>query len=102
MRCVALGKEDEIGIKCATVGADADDPAAVADQAFCGSCRKDGDAVPQGNLGEMMIVDGPKHGVTMAERRRISVGHAEQAVAIGGEEAAFDQPPFPSERLDAV
>ena len=58
--------------------------------------------MPQGELGEMMVVDRPQDGVAVAEGDRVAVLHAEQAVAVGGEETALDQPAFPGQGLDAI
>ena len=55
-----------------------------------------------GDLGEVVIVDRPQDGVAVAEGVGVAVGHAEQAVAVGGEEAALDQAALPGQGLDAV
>ena len=38
----------------------------------------------------------------MAEGVGVAVGHAEQAMAVGGEEAALDEAALPGQRLDAL
>src|SRR5205823_1657881 len=99
---VALGEERQIGVQRPAISADADHAAALADQALGGGAGEQGDTVPQGDLGEMMVVDRPQDGVAVAEGDRVAVLHAEQAVAVGGEETALDQPAFPGQGLDAI
>ena len=56
----------------------------------------------QGDLREVMIVNRPQNGVAVAEGVRIAILHAEEAVAVGGEEATLDQAAFPGQRFDAL
>ena len=58
--------------------------------------------MPQGDQRQVMIVDWPEDCVAVPECRRIAVGQAEQAVAVGGEQTAFDESAFPGERLNAL
>ena len=74
----------------------------LADKALDRGLVQQGDAVPDRDLGHVMIEDRPQDGVAMAKGARVAVAHAEQAVAVGGEGAALDQPAFPGQGFDAV
>src|SRR5438445_389396 len=66
VRGIAFGQENEIGIKRTVIGTNTDDTAVVANQAFNRGVVQKRNPVAERELGDVMVVDRPQDGVTVA------------------------------------
>src|SRR5207237_1835023 len=86
---IPFRQEGQIRVKRPAVRAGADDAALVTNEALGGRAVEQGNTQADGDLPEVMIVDGPEDGVAIAKRLGVAILHAQKTVAVASKEAAL-------------